>query len=122
MATEVLDREKLINKIWQARGRGARVAEAFGVTTQTIYNYAERYATVKNALEQAQHHGDVLRVDTAETKLDKAVLNGERWAIVHTLTNSSEAKRRGWGPKAQIEHSGAIDTPITIVKENRRDS
>jgi hypothetical protein len=119
MATEVINREELINKIWQARGRVALVAESFGVTTQTIYNYAERYATVKTAIEQAQLHGDVLRVDTAETKLDKAVLNGERWAILNTLDKSPEAKRRGWGTKTQVEHSVPIDTPITIVKENR---
>ena len=109
MATEVLNREELISKIWQMRGKVSLVAESYGVSTQTIYNYADRYTTVKNAIDLAQKHNDILRVDIAESKLDASVREGERWAIAHTLNNSPEAKRRGWGAKTQIEHSGSLD-------------
>ena len=108
MATEVINREELISQLWQKRGKVSLVAEHFSVTTQTIYNYAERYATVKNAMLDAQAHNEGLRVDTAETKLEKAIVNGERWAILHTLKESKEAKRRGWGAKTELEADGEI--------------
>ena len=116
MATEVLDREQLINEIWRNKGKVALVAERLGVTTKTVYNYADKYATVKNALDDAQQHSTVLVVDTAETKLQQAVLSGERWAVTYTLGNSPEAKRRGWGPRQEI--TGADGAPLTIEYVN----
>lgn len=102
MATEVLDREKLISAIWSSKGRPSLIAEAMGVTVRTIYNYIDRYATVKNAYEDAKQQFYENLVDTAEMKTHKAVDDGERWAIKHVLDNSPEAKRRGWGPRHEL--------------------
>lgn len=97
MKTEALDRENLINVIWKSRGKVALVAEQLGVSTQTIYNYAKRYATVQEAINDAQQHMSTLMVDTAESKTFQGVISGERWAVLHVLNNSAEARRRGWG-------------------------
>jgi hypothetical protein len=115
MATEVLNREELINKIWQTKGRVALVAESLGVSSQTIYNYADRYATVRAAIDHAQQHGDVLRVDLAESKLDQAIMKGERWAILNALDKSPEARRRGWGMQHRVEHSGDTQTTVRVI-------
>ena len=102
MKTEALDRETLINTIWKARGKVALVAEQLGVSTQTIYNYARRYATVQEAISDAQLHMSTLMVDTAETKTFKGVMEGERWAVLYVLNSSPEARRRGWGESKEI--------------------
>ena len=116
MATEVLDREQLINEIWRNKGKVALVAERLGVTTKTVYNYADKYATVKNAIDDAQLHSKVLITDTAETKLQQAVLSGERWAVLYTMSNSPEAKRRGWGPRQEVTGADGEALHITIDK------
>lgn len=97
MKTETINREALINAIWKARGKVALVAEQFSVSTQTIYNYAKRYATVQEALTDSQQHMSALIVDTAETKVFQGVISGERWAVLQVLNNHLEARRRGWG-------------------------
>jgi hypothetical protein len=110
MATEVLDREKLINEIWTNKGKVGLVAQRLGVTTATIYNYAKQYATVKNALDNARLHADEILVDTAELKLHAAVMNGQAWAIRYTL--GTKGKERGYTERQELEHSGGFETRI----------
>ncbi len=110
MATEVLDREKLIHEIWANKGKVGLVAQRLGVTTVTIYNYAKNYATVKNAIDEARGHADELLVDTAELKLVQAIHNGEAWAIRYTL--ATKGRSRGYVERQEIEHSGEIDTRV----------
>lgn len=112
MASEVLDREKLISAIWQNKGRPSLIAETMGVTVRTIYNYIDRYATVKNAYEDAHKQFYENLVDTAEMKTHTAVEKGERWAVKHVLDNSPEAKRRGWGPRHEL--TGANGGPMKM--------
>ena len=118
MAQEVLDREKLINTIWEMRGRVAFVAERLGVSTVTIYNYRDRYTTVARALEAAKQHNDNLLVDGAETAIHNAIIvaKGETaapWAVRYVLANAPEAKRRGWGPRQEI--TGADGKAIKLT-------
>lgn len=110
MATEVLDREKLINEIWANKGKVGLVANRLGVTTATIYNYAKQYATVKNAIDAARQHADEVLVDTAELKLQSAIMSGEAWAIRYTL--STKGKDRGYGDQLDIKHSGDLMVQI----------
>ena len=94
MATETLNREELINEIWNKRGKIGLVANAMGVHVKTIYNYAGRYATVQSALDAARLQFDEVLVDTAEMGLQKAVIGVEAWAIKYTL--STKGKSRGY--------------------------
>lgn len=114
MATEVLDREQLINEIWSKHGKISLVADAMGVTTRTIYNYAERYATVKNAINDAQEHEDTKLVDTAELAIRRASVNGEAWAVKYIL--NTKGKNRGWVERQELtsaDGSPAININIT---------
>lgn len=107
MASELLDRENLISEIWKKRGKVSLVAEALGVSTVTIYSYAKKYSTVKQALTDAQNHEDTKLVDTAELAIAKAAVNGEAWAVKYIL--NTKGKERGWVERREIEHSGRVD-------------
>lgn len=107
MATQVLDREKLIHEIWANKGKVGLVAQRLNVTTVTIYNYAKQYATVKNALDDARLHADEVLVDTAELKLQTAVMGGQAWAIRYTL--GTKGKGRGYVERSEVEHSGNVN-------------
>lgn len=108
MANQVLNRDELIGKIWANKGKVGLVAEILGVTPATIYNYAKRYSTVKNALVDSRVHFDESLVDAAEIKLHRAVVKGEAWAVKYTLDN--KGKSRGYGvSSSEIKHSGSID-------------
>src|SRR5688500_9680883 len=101
MATEVLDREKLIHEIWANKGKVGLVAQRLGVTTATIYNYAKQYSTVKNAIDAARDHADELLVDTAELKLHTSVLAGEAWAVRYTL--GTKGRNRGYVERSELD-------------------
>jgi hypothetical protein len=106
MAIETLDREKLINEIWRNKGKVGLCAERLGVTAKTIYNYADKYATVKNAIDDSRLHADEVIDDTAELKLVQAIQRGEAWAIRYRL--STKGRNRGYSEHVEIEHSGDI--------------
>lgn len=110
MATETLNREELISAIWRNKGKVGLVAESLGVTAKTIYNYADRYATVKNAIDDARLHADEVLVDSAELKLRTAVLNGEAWAVRYTL--GTKGRNRGYVEQNNVQHSGSVDLQV----------
>lgn len=111
---ELIDREDLIKRIYLMHGKVALIAQHYGVSTRTIYNYCDRYATVKAALDDAQNHAMEVLVDTAETKLQQAVIQGQRWAVNHVLNNSAAARKRGWGQRIQGEITGANGKPLEM--------
>ena len=75
-------------------------AQRLGVHHQTIYNYRDRYASVR--AEMALQDGMI--DDTAELKLAQAIMNGEAWAIAFRLR--TKARHRGYVEKTEVEHSG----------------
>ena len=119
MAKDVIDRELLINACWSYRGRVSLIAAHFKVTSQTIYNYRDKYKTVATALKDAKRQGELLLVDTAETKLEQAVLSGHRWAITHVLNRSKEAKTRGWGTRLELTGEGGQDLIPVLTREEK---
>lgn len=120
MATEILDREKLINEIWVNKGKVGLVAQRLGVTCKTIYNYADNYATVKKAIDDARGHSDEILVDTAELKLQAAVVNGQAWAIAYVLR--TKGRSRGYAERQESEHSGKVTIEVTYGDDGRKDS
>ena len=118
MATETLDREELINEIWNKRGKVGLVANSMGVHVNTIYNYALRYATVQKALDAARLQFDEMLVDTAEMGLQKAVIEVEAWAIKYTL--STKGKSRGYVERQEqiiYDLSNATDEQLQRIAD-----
>lgn len=69
---------------------GAAAARILGCAAQTVRNYADRYPTVRKALDGERD--DI--IDYAELGLRKAVLSGQPWAIAFAL--KTLGKKRGY--------------------------
>jgi hypothetical protein len=94
--------QQLIDAIKKSKGNVSAVARAYDVSRTTVYAWMNSYSTVLQALEDERE----TMVDIAESALYKNVVNGDNSAIFYVLNNSPAAKRRGWGPRQEIEHSG----------------
>ena len=106
MATETLDREELINQIYTSDGKIGLIASKMGVSARTIYNYVEKYSTVKTAIDNARLQFDETLLDAAEMGLRKCVIDREAWAIRYAL--STKGKSRGYVERQELEHSGEV--------------
>lgn len=89
--------KQVADALKQTKGMVYLAAEVLGCDPTTIYNYAEKFPTVK-AQFQTQR-GRI--VDTAELKLVQAVMNGEAWAVKFAL--ETIGRDRGYGHKIEIE-------------------
>lgn len=74
----------------ECRGMVSFAAKRLGCTPQTIRKYAERFAQVALAIEDARED----MVDTAELSLRQAVQKGEPWAV--TMTLKTLGSKRGY--------------------------
>lgn len=106
-----IDREELINAIWAAQGKVAVAAQRLGCTVRTIYYYAEKYPTVRNAIDEARAMWDEKLVDLAEMKLFQEVDDGRAWAIKYAL--STKGKHRGYVERQEV--TGADGGALNIV-------
>ena len=89
------------------------IAQKLGCDRVTIWRYSQRYATVKQALAQA----DESVTDLAEAKAIK-LINAEYWpAIVHRLNTKGKAR----GYTERHEHTGADGGPIVVVNWDEAD-
>lgn len=96
----------VIDALTASKGMVYVAARRLGCVANTIYNYAEKYPAVKEAMTQERG----LMVDTAEIALYKAVQNGEPWAV--SLTLKTIGKDRGYTERQEI--SGPDGSAIEI--------
>ncbi len=99
--------QQVINAIPGTGGIMELVAQKLGCDRVTVWRYAQRYVSIRDALTQA----DESVTDLAEAKAIK-LINAEYWpAIVHRL--STKGKNRGYTERH--EHTGAEGGPIVVV-------
>ena len=110
MSTEIYSREMIIDAIRQAKGKITLAARSIGCTRQTIYDYAKKFATVQNAIDESRNDFDEELLDVAEHKLRQAVLDGDRWAIRYAL--DKKGSKRGYIERKEL--AGDEDAPLTI--------
>jgi len=87
----------------------AQVAQKLGCDRSTVWRYAQRYKTVRDALFQA----DEAVTDLAEVKAIK-LINAEHWpAIKHRL--DTKGKDRGYAERTEITgaEGGAVSVNYT---------
>ena len=84
-------------------------ADRLGCSHQTIYNYGERYTSVKAEMEKQDGVVD----DTAELKLIQAIYNGEAWAIKFRL--ATKGRHRGYVERTEV--TGKDGEPIRVSIE-----
>lgn len=85
--------QQIADALMRTKGRVYLAARLIGCAGRTIYEYMDRYSSLKEIRPAA----DAERVDIAESKLDTAVMNGEAWAIRFMLI--TQGKSRGY-----VEH------------------
>jgi hypothetical protein len=104
-----VSQDEVISAMRQTMGNISLAARRLGVSRVTIYNYIKRYKKVKEAHEEFREQA----IDNAESALQRAVLNGEGWAVCFTL--KTLGKSRGYIERQEIEHSGGIE--VTIIDD-----
>lgn len=104
--------QQIIDALRSKKGMVYLAAIELGCDAQTIYNYRDRYASVRAEMDQQDGEID----DAAEMKLYKAILAGEPWAIQFRLR--TKGKGRGYSEKVLTEQSG--DVTIRVVHESRK--
>ena len=102
--------EEVISAIKDSNGLLAAAARKLGVTRQTVYNYVKKYATVKQALEEARD----TNLDYTEGKLMEAIKAGNVTAIMFLL--KTLGKSRGYVERQEV--TGADGGKITIEYVN----
>lgn len=96
----------IIVALEQTKGMISLAAKRLGCHPNTVRNYAKRYPSVAQALQE-QREGFI---DTAELALMNAVKKGEGWAIAFTLRTIG--RNRGYVERQEHEHSGPGGGPI----------
>ena len=91
-------------KLRELNGNMAAAGRHFGVTRSAVCHFIERHPTLRQVLTDCRES----RIDVAESALDRAVLNGEGWAI--GLTLKTIGKGRGYVERQ--EHTGKDGDPI----------
>lgn len=105
---------QMIDALTKNKGMVYYAAKSLGCSHQTVYNYAKRYASVREAME-AQ---DGEFVDTAELKLRQAVINGEAWAVLFALR--TKGKERGYVERQEVtgKDGGAIEIKAVDYRQS----
>ena len=100
---------QVVEALDKHKGMVYLAAQALGCSHQTVYNYANRYKSVQEAIDR--NRGEVL--DTAELSLYNAILNGEHWAITFAL--KTIGKGRGYAERTEQQVTGADGGPVETV-------
>jgi hypothetical protein len=97
--------EKVIEALKATKGRVYLAARRLRCDPNTVINYKNRYPQIAQACAEQEEE----RLDIAESALDKAVANGESWAVCFTL--KCKGKHRGYVEKTVIAHGGDAESP-----------
>ena len=101
---EELDRGEIINAIWAAQGKVSVAASRLGCDPSTLFNYANKYVTVQEAINGARQSWDEKLLDAAEVKLYEQVMDGRAWAVKYAL--GTKGKDRGYVERQEIGGAG----------------
>jgi Bacterial regulatory protein, Fis family len=89
---------QVIEALEASGGLQGPAAQALGCSRRTLYNYAKRYASVAEAIEEQRE----LNLDAAEMSLLRAAVErGEAWAVCFYL--KTQGKHRGYTEKTEVE-------------------
>ena len=99
--------EQVCEALRETKGMVYLAAKRLGVTGATVYNYRDRYASVRAVIEEQSGEVD----DVAEMTLYKAIVAGEPWAIQFRLR--TKGKTRGYTERTEV--TGADGGAITVV-------
>ena len=91
--------DQIKRAMWKHHGMITYVADALGTIPQVIAAYKDKYPELVKEQELIFER----RLDKVESKLMKAIDNGEAWAIAFFL--KCHGKKRGYEEKAVVDHN-----------------
>ena len=109
-----LNNKDIIDALRKTNGNLTLTGQLLGCTREAIRLRVNRYPELKQVLDEARESV----IDVAEGALQRAVLNGEGWAIAFTL--KTIGKRRGYVEKTEQEITGLMG--IQFVDNVPRDA
>jgi hypothetical protein len=109
MSAERYTAAQIIEALKATKGMVYLAADKLGCSHQTVYNYIERYPTVKT--EWDSQNGKM--GDTAELKLYQAIINGEPWAVAFYL--KTKGKTRGYVERSEVTGADGNAIPVAFV-------
>ena len=101
--------DEMAAALQRAMGKVYLAAEQLGCSHQTVYNYIERHAELKEILDAERGK----MVDTAEVALKKALLDGQAWAVCFTL--KTLGRDRGYIERQEIHDERGLLNAVQIV-------
>ncbi len=96
----------------KVHGRVHHASILCGCVPSTIHRRLQQSPELRQICQDAR--GRLL--DQAEMELEKAIYEGQAWAVKHVL-ESSMARERGYGKHVAQEHSGHVDHQHTFDPE-----
>ena len=109
-----LNNKDIIDALRKTNGNLTLTGQLLGCTREAIRLRVNRYPEIKQVLDEARESV----IDVAEGALQRAVLNGEGWAIALTL--KTIGKRRGYVEKTEQEITGLMG--IQFIDDVPRDA
>ena len=100
--------DEILAALRDTKGMVYLAAQKLGCDAKTIYNYRDRYASVRAEMEQQ----DGMVNDIAEMKLYQAIMAGEQWAV--TMRLKTKAKDRGYTERIETEVTGKNGGDIAV--------
>jgi hypothetical protein len=99
--------QQIIEAIKDSGSKISNIAKKLGCSWVTANAYVKKWAETKEAFESEEQK----ILDVCEATLYKSVQGGDTQAAKWIL--STKGKKRGWGEKIELEHSGNV----TIVDD-----
>lgn len=103
----VLDPVLVASALTETNGNISAVARRFNVQRASVQEFISKRETLKKVLEDSRE----TRIDNAESALDRAVEQGEGWAVCFTL--KTQGRKRGYSERHEV--TGPDGLPINPV-------
>ena len=98
-----------------SRGNITYAAKALGCSRSTVYSWVKKSPVLQRTLHDEREGA----IDIAESALQRAVLNGEAWAV--SLTLKTIGRHRGYVERVETSDDSSLEDLITVIKQMRED-
>jgi hypothetical protein len=109
-----LNAKAVEEKLREFGGNMAAVARSLGVTRGAVWIFVRDRPTLQRVVLDCRE----ARIDVAESALDRAVLNGEGWAI--SLTLKTIGKQRGYFERHEVSSPNDDDADDDLLARRLR--
>lgn len=125
MASEKFTADQMIAALKKARGMKTIAARALGCDYKTVVRYIEKYATVKQAFEEAQEEmADQVELTLFNQAMGVRGEDGEykqypSWQLLMFLARTHPAlRKRGYAERQEITGADGDGLTIKVIRDN----